>query len=137
MCVRVWDSTFFHLHRPIPPFLCAPSSTCAPPPRQCALLWTAVCSRAATKGNPSRGVGMLVVWPCRPSLFRIIPSNTQTRTVRIIVRPRANPGKGPRHGLEALPWPLFVVPVTEVALSCKLPSYGIISSDGSLENEVH
>lgn len=30
-----------------------------------------------------------------------------------------------------------VVPVVEVALSCKLPSYGIISSDGSLENEVH
>lgn len=29
-----------------------------------------------------------------------------------------------------------VVPVVEVALSCKLPSYGIISSDGSLENEV-
>lgn len=29
-----------------------------------------------------------------------------------------------------------VVPVVEVALSCKLPSYGIISSDSSLENEV-
>lgn len=57
----------------------------APPLRQCALLWTAVCSRAATKGNPLRGVGMLVVWPCRSSLFRIIPANTQTRTVRIIV----------------------------------------------------
>lgn len=28
LCVCVlWDSTFFHLHRPIPPFLCAPSST--------------------------------------------------------------------------------------------------------------
>lgn len=26
-CVCVCYSTFFHLHRPIPPFLCAPSST--------------------------------------------------------------------------------------------------------------
>lgn len=130
MCV--WDSTFFHLHRPIPPFLRAPD---LPP-----LVDNArYCGRLFARGLPPkgipRGVGMLVVWPCWSSLFRIIPGNTQARTVRIIVRPRANPGKGPRQGLEALPWRyIFVVPVTEVALSRKPPPFlWIISSDASLD----
>lgn len=73
-------------------------------------------------------------WSCGHA-GRVYLGSSQARTVRIIVRPRANPGKGPRQGLEALPWRyIFVVPVTEVALSRKPPPFlWIISSDASLD----
>lgn len=96
------------------------------------------CGRLFARGLPPkgipRGVGMLVVWPCWSSLFRIIPGNTQARTVRIIVRPRANPGKGSRQGLEALPWRyIFGRSSGHGSRLVTQTSLWIISSDASLD----
>lgn len=74
------------------------------------------------------------MWPCWSSLFRIIPGNTQARTVRIIVRPRANPGKGSRQGLEALPWRyIFGRSSGHGSRLVTQTSLWIISSDASLD----
>lgn len=73
------------------------------------------------------------MWPCWSSLFRI-PGNTQARTVRIIVRPRANPGKGSRQGLEALPWRyIFGRSSGHGSRLVTQTSLWIISSDASLD----